>query len=225
MNMNNNNNLKMNNGNCEKINSEKIKECGKKLGENIEKIKMVICYTENNTFNSNDFLNFGKDIDEIINKYVFDLERNDLITNHKINFDNVLEEINGKKYKDLYDMLYDDLDWEVDNDNNFIEFNFIGSYNNMDYDGGNNIHNCNNWVGFTKGELLNDLLFNWRFFENWNTYEEFLEEMILEEEWEDEEILYEQWENMEMISMVFEDLIEEFEIEKDDFLIWCNEEL
>lgn len=205
-----------------------------------------------NEMTENNKINCGRGyITDFINN-LFKNEMEICYREHKTKFNKSLKLIReirqkhiNEKYSSFCNMLLRDFQWSkeiiydfFDGDYEIIEFVFEGTYRTkkgdlMNYDAGNNIINITKWKNIKSKDLFNDLLYNYMDYKNnWENYEDFKEEIDaenIETDWgtyaERNKRIWNMWENMKYISMVFDDLLKEFDLCSEDFVEWIGENI
>ncbi len=144
----------------------------------------------------------GDDIMNIIYNNQFEMEREDRIVEHRENFEEVLLEINSRRYmgreRELYDLILEDLFIETNN-NEIIEV--VWGQSELE------LVNMNNWVGMSERSMLNDLLNNFKWVYQYNRVE-FFNEFGGEDDIERMDMI---WENMGRIGDFMDEIFSELD--------------
>ncbi len=188
----------------------------------------------------------GNDILNIVYQYQFEMEREDRVREHKLTFNRTLLRViwvgedggmedyfggirNKRRLNKMLSVMnYENEDgtievcFDMEDDIKYRDFNLYGEWRNM-----------NNWTGFSKKELLCDIIFNWRNMNNYVDRNDFVEEMIGDsediEDYEVEMLKYNRWfDGMENMSNLMLDLLDSMDIDgedRDDFEDYCLNEL
>ena len=181
----------------------------------------------------------GDDIGDMIESFKFDMEREDREMEHREKFDDCLDEIRGKRFKKMYkDILenfyfeegYGFIDVEIDGE---FETDEVG-YDGVLYSYNVRIDNVNDWFGFSSEDLLNDVLFNYRDLNNYDSRVEFIEDMFesngedYDEENEDYDKYIRWWGNMLKYNCLIDDLLTDLgweDEDKEEFREWISCEI
>lgn len=152
----------------------------------------------------------GKDCEDIINNYVFELEYEDRVREHKITFDRCIEGILNVRMLKYTNMILDDLNYTIRYDTIEVEYIKEGGLDFVDIFYDLELNNMNNWTGFNGRELLFDILSGFSRFEDYEDKVEFISECFeMDGVEEEEEIDYE--EDREKYSLWYDDMEKKFE--------------
>ena len=115
-------------------------------------------------------IDLGRDIDDLINDYLWELNYTDRVENHQLLFNKCLKELINLKFLRLYDDLLLDLDW---NNNDVSSIDVILNDTEITID-----NNMNDWNGYCGNDLLDNILINYKNYYDFETFEDFRDEII-----------------------------------------------
>ena len=151
------------------------------------------------------FKNIPTDLLKIIKGYKDQIDHEEIVNNHKVNFNDCLKDITTEYWRGKELELFEQI--EEDIYTGCVGNTISSQYNDLEF--GCNIKNINNWYGFTEREILTHFIHNYQWYMDYDR-EEFFEEFKYRfdvDDDEDDEEMEDMWYNVVIISQYIGDIL------------------